>query len=119
MCKLPIALTASLGGPTEFPPNASPGTGFATVSYDTVGQALTISATFAGLVGTTTVAHIHCCTATTLTGHIGVAVTPGTLPTSTSTAACSPVARSGASSPPYHCLPGPGCWHRPSQSSRP
>jgi hypothetical protein len=32
------------------------------------------------LVGTTTAAHIHCCTPARNTGVIGVAVTPGTLP---------------------------------------
>ena len=37
-------------------------------------------ASFSGLSGTTTVAHIHCCTASPGTGTIGVAVTPVTLP---------------------------------------
>ncbi|MBL8200949.1 MAG: CHRD domain-containing protein [Chromatiales bacterium] len=75
-----IVYTADLSGPAESPPNASPGTGFAQVIYDSVGQTLTISASFQDLVGPTTVAHIHCCTATPLTDNVGVAVTPGTLP---------------------------------------
>lgn len=75
-----IVYTAFMDGPSEAPPNASPGTGFVTVTYDSVAQTLDIDATFTGLIGPTTVAHIHCCTAAPLTGAIGVAVTPGTLP---------------------------------------
>jgi len=56
------------------------GTGFVTVDYDSTAHTLLISATWSGLSGTTTVAHIHCCTASANTGTIGVAVTPGTLP---------------------------------------
>lgn len=56
------------------------GSGDVTVTYDDVARTLAISATFSGLSGTTTVAHIHCCTGTPGTGTIGVAVTPGTLP---------------------------------------
>lgn len=56
------------------------GSGSVTVNYDTVGQTLAINATWSGLSGTTTVAHIHCCTAAPGTGTIGVAVTPGTFP---------------------------------------
>lgn len=56
------------------------GSGSVTVSIDTVTSMMGISASWAGLSGTTTVAHIHCCTATPMTGTVGVAVTPGTLP---------------------------------------
>lgn len=56
------------------------GTGFVTVNYDSAGQTLSIDANWSGLSGTTTVAHIHCCTAAPGTGTAGVAVTPGTLP---------------------------------------
>jgi hypothetical protein len=56
------------------------GSGAVTVWFDTTSQELTIDASFAGLTGVTTVAHIHCCTALPLTGTVGVAVTPGTLP---------------------------------------
>lgn len=75
-----IVYTAFMDGPSEAPPNASPGTGFVTVTYDSVAQTLDIDATFTGLIGPTTVAHIHCCTAVPFTSTIGVAVTPGTLP---------------------------------------
>jgi hypothetical protein len=54
------------------------GSGLATFSL--TGSLLTINADWSGLSGTTTVAHIHCCTATAGTGTVGVAVTPGTLP---------------------------------------
>jgi hypothetical protein len=56
------------------------GSGFVTVDYDNLAHTLLVSANWTGLSGTTTVAHIHCCTAVPGTGTIGVAVTPGTLP---------------------------------------
>lgn len=69
----PITYTAVLSGPAEAPPNASPGTGFATVILDSVAHTLFITTNFSGLIGTTTNAHIHCCTATAGTGTAGVA----------------------------------------------
>jgi CHRD domain len=65
---------ATLNGGNEAPPNASAGTGSAT--FTLLGNFLTISGTFTGLTGTTTVAHIHCCTAVPLTGTAGVATVP-------------------------------------------
>lgn len=59
----PIVYTASLSGAAETPPNASPGTGTATVTYDDVAQTLRVEASFSDLLGTTTLAHIHCCVA--------------------------------------------------------
>lgn len=56
----------------------SSGSGFATVTFDTGLHQLSIDTDWAGLTGTTTVAHIHCCVASP--GTVGVAVTPGTLP---------------------------------------
>lgn len=56
------------------------GSGFVTVDYDDVAQTLLINADWSGLSGTTTVAHIHCCTGSPGTGTVAVAVTPGTLP---------------------------------------
>ena len=56
------------------------GSGFVTVDYDTDANTLLINANWSGLSGTTTVAHIHCCTAAPGTGTVGVAVTPVTLP---------------------------------------
>lgn len=56
------------------------GAGFATVSFDDVANTLSINASFSGLSGNSTVAHIHCCVAVPGTGTVAVAVTPGTLP---------------------------------------
>jgi len=56
-----ITYVASLSGPGESPPNASPGTGFATVTTNDVANTLSVDVTFSGLQGTTTASHIHCC----------------------------------------------------------
>lgn len=64
---------AVLNGPSESPPNASPGTGSARVVYDSTAHTLHVKATFSGLLGTTTAAHIHCPTALPFTGNAGVA----------------------------------------------
>lgn len=84
----PIMFFTTLSGAAEAPPNASPGTGTATIVIDTVANTLVIDAQWSGLVNIapgsatpgTTVAHIHCCTGVPGTGAVGVAVTPGTLP---------------------------------------
>src|SRR2546430_1086788 len=68
-----LLFTADLNGANEAPPNASPGTGFAEVAIDTVTNLMTVDVTFAGLLGTTTASHIHCCTAVPGTGVAGVA----------------------------------------------
>jgi hypothetical protein len=67
---------------TTFAPEAvgATGSGNAVFTYDTVTHDLRVVFSFSGLSGTTTVAHIHCCTAARSTGTAGVAVTPGTLP---------------------------------------
>ena len=56
------------------------GTGWASATFDTDAVTMRVQATFAGLSGVTTVAHIHCCTAAPETGTIGVATYPGTFP---------------------------------------
>jgi len=68
-----LTFIASLSGPAEDPPNASPGTGFASVIIDDVAHIMTIDASFSGLIGNTTNAHIHCCTAAPFTGNAIVA----------------------------------------------
>jgi hypothetical protein len=50
-----------LDGPSESPPNASPGTGYALVTIDTMANSMHVEAQFSGLTGTTTNSHIHCC----------------------------------------------------------
>lgn len=56
------------------------GTGWARATFDTDAVTMRVEASFEGLSGTTTVAHIHCCTAVPETGTIGVATYPGTFP---------------------------------------
>ena len=73
-----ITYTAVLSGANEVPPNASPGTGFATVVYDDIAHTLLVSATFQDLIGTTTAAHIHAATAVAGEGTAGVATTAPT-----------------------------------------
>jgi hypothetical protein len=72
----PITFTASLA------PEAAGATGSGSVwlEFDTDVHTLGINTEWSGLSGTTTVAHIHCCTAVPGIGTIGVAVTPTTLP---------------------------------------
>lgn len=50
------------------------GTGMLWLTYDSDAHTLQINATWAGLSGTTTNAHIHCCTAAPNTGTAGVAL---------------------------------------------
>ena len=66
---------ANLDGPSEFPPNASPGTGFAQVTFDDVANLMTVNVTFSGLLGTTTASHIHAATASPGSGTAAVATT--------------------------------------------
>jgi CHRD domain/PEP-CTERM motif len=69
---------AILDGPSESPPNASPGTGFTEVDYDDVAHTLTVDVSFSGLVGTTTASHIHAPTANPFLLTAGVATTTPT-----------------------------------------
>jgi hypothetical protein len=66
---------ANLDGPSESPPNASPGTGFAQVIFDNVANTMNVDVSFSGLLGTTTASHIHAATAVPGTGTAGVATT--------------------------------------------
>ena len=68
-----VQYSATLSGASESPPNSSPATGSATFDYDTITHSLTMSINFSGLLGTTTVAHIHGNTAVSGTGTAGVA----------------------------------------------
>lgn len=65
--------TALLSGPAEDPPNASAGTGSVTVTFDLDLMTMRVQASFADLMGNTTAAHIHCCTAVAGTSTAGVA----------------------------------------------
>src|SRR5215472_3986310 len=66
---------AFLSGPSEFPPNASPATGFAEVDYNDVAHTLLVEVTWSGLTGTTTASHIHAATPSPFSGTAGVATT--------------------------------------------
>lgn len=53
-----------MSGPSEFPANASPGTGTGLIVYDSAAHTLFMDVSFSGLTGNTTAAHIHAPTAT-------------------------------------------------------
>lgn len=76
-----LHFSALMDGPSEFPPVASPGTGFAAVAIDTLAHTMTVHAEWSDLVGLTTAAHIHCCVdpdAAVLT--VGMATTTPSFP---------------------------------------
>ena len=54
------------------------GTGSLSLEYDTDGHTLLIDASWSGLSGTTTIAHIHCCTTAPGSGTAGIALGTGT-----------------------------------------
>lgn len=70
--------TARFSGAIEVPPNPSPGTGSATVTV--TGTTMRVQANFSGLLGNTTVSHIHAPTAAPGVGTAGVATTTPTFP---------------------------------------
>ena len=73
-----FVFNADLTGEAERPMMVTTlGTGVSIVTFDDVANSLTIQATFSGLLGNTTMAHIHCCTPPT--GAAGVATTVPTL----------------------------------------
>jgi hypothetical protein len=71
----PVSYTVVLNGPSESPPNASPGTGAGTVTVDAALHTMHLHVDFDGLLGTTTASHIHAPTAVAGTGTAGVATT--------------------------------------------
>lgn len=75
-----LTFTTTLSGPNESPPNASPGTGTATVTINDVTNHMLVQVDFSGLLGTSTASHIHCCTAAPGTGTAGVATKTPTFP---------------------------------------
>jgi hypothetical protein len=68
-----INFIADLSGPNESPANASPGTGFADIHFDTVANTMHVQVSFSGLVAPNTASHIHCCTALPGVSTAGVA----------------------------------------------
>ena len=101
----PIIYIASLSGPSESPPNISPGTGNAIVTYDSEAHTLLVDAVFQDLTAGNTAAHIHCCTASPGSGAAGVA-------TMTPTFAGFPTGvTSGSYDSPVFDLTQPGVWN--------
>lgn len=70
----------TLSGTVESPPNDSAGFGTSTLIIDPVAQTYQVTVDFGGLTGTTTVAHIHCCTATPGVTPVGVATPTPSFP---------------------------------------
>jgi len=70
---------AVASGPAESPPNASFGSSLVTI--EVIGTQLTVDAPFQDLTGTSTVAHVHCCTVDPFTGVAPIAVPFTDLPT--------------------------------------
>lgn len=75
-----IIYTADLSGANESPPIISEGIGTARVDYDSTARTLRVVVSFSDLTGTTTAAHIHCCTADPFAGTVGVASATPTFP---------------------------------------
>jgi hypothetical protein len=75
-----LTYDATLSGANENPATASPGTGFATVAYDTSAHTLQVNITFSGLESGTTASHIHAPALPAGSGNAGVAVPFGTFP---------------------------------------
>jgi hypothetical protein len=75
-----VTFTASLSGPNEEPPNNSPGIGDVIVDFDTTLVTMRVRATFSGLLGTVTNAHIHAATTVPFAGTAGVATQSPTFP---------------------------------------
>lgn len=71
---------ATLNGASEAPPNASPGTGTAFVTLDDFLNTMRVQVDFGGLLGTSTIAHIHAPTAVPGMGTAGVATPTPTFP---------------------------------------
>jgi hypothetical protein len=69
-----VTYSAVLGN-FENPPTGSPGTGFASITVDSVLNTMLVNVTFSGLTSGDTASHIHCCIAQG--GNAGVAtITP-------------------------------------------
>lgn len=71
---------APMNGPSESPPNASPGVGWAYIVVDLDLATMRVRATFDGLNGTTAAAHVHGLTAAPFTGLAGVMSTAPSFP---------------------------------------
>ena len=73
-----VTLSGTLSGANESPANASPATGFASFTVDTVALTINENISFSGLSAPDTAAHIHCCVP--IGGNTGVATAVPVLP---------------------------------------
>jgi len=73
-----VTLSGTLSGANESPANASPATGFASFTVDTVALTINENISFSGLTAPDTAAHIHCCVP--IGGNTGVATAVPVLP---------------------------------------
>ena len=69
-----------LNGPSEVPPNPSPGIGVGQVDVDAVAHTMRVQVTFSGLLGTVTACHIHAPTVNPFVLTAGVATPVPTFP---------------------------------------
>ncbi len=67
---VPVLYTATLSGGAEIPVVASSGTGSVSVTYDSAVHTLLVTASFSGLSGVTTAAHIHAPTSAGVNGSV-------------------------------------------------
>lgn len=65
---------STMSGPSEQPPNNSPGYSIAMIVLDDVAQTLSMTIPFFDLIANTTAGHLHCCTAMPLMGVAPVAI---------------------------------------------
>lgn len=68
-----ITFYTTLSGAAEAPPNDSLGTGTGKFTFNSDLHTMRVEIAFSGLTGTTTAAHVHCCTAAAGAGTVGVA----------------------------------------------
>jgi CHRD domain len=68
-----VIYRAKMDGPSEAPPNASPGTGTVRAIFDASANTMRLIVNFSGLTGNASAAHIHCCTTAPLSLTAGVA----------------------------------------------
>ena len=71
-----VHYVANLTGEAENPDVVTPATGWVDLEYDSATHMMRVRATFSGLLGTTTAAHIHCCAASATTNAGVATMTP-------------------------------------------
>ena len=70
-----VVYQAFLDGLSENPSNASPGSGFTTVTFDYSANTMEVAVNFSGLLAAATAAHIHCCAAAPTNMSVAVPLT--------------------------------------------